>query len=123
MHPLVGWLPRFVARVPSTVRTKLLVAFLAMVLLFVLLGAVGLGRTLFGVLLVLAYGVGMAGTLTAAGLTLVGLQRRWARRKQPPNRRWLALSARLGRLMPTATGSLVLLVGLGLVGRAAATLF
>jgi hypothetical protein len=35
----------------------------------------------------------------------------------------LAVSARLGRLMPTATGSLVLLVGLGLVGRAAATLF
>ena len=43
MHPLVSWLPRFVARVPSTIRTKLLVAFLAMVLLFVLLGAVGLG--------------------------------------------------------------------------------
>ena len=43
MHPSVSWLPRFVARVPSTVRTKLLVAFLAMVLLFVLLGAVGLG--------------------------------------------------------------------------------
>ena len=43
MRPLVSWLPRFVARVPSTIRTKLLVAFLAMVLLFVLLGAVGLG--------------------------------------------------------------------------------
>ena len=43
MHSLVSWLPRFVARVPSTIRTKLLVAFLAMVLLFVLLGAIGLG--------------------------------------------------------------------------------
>ena len=42
MRPLVSWLPRFVARVPSTIRTKLLVSFLAMVLLFVLLGAVGL---------------------------------------------------------------------------------
>jgi ABC-type nickel/cobalt efflux system permease component RcnA len=92
--------------------------------LIVLLGAVGLGRTLFGVLLVLAYGLGMAGTLTAAGLALVGLQKRWARRTRVSTRtRWLAVSARLGRLMPTATGSLVLLVGLGLVGRAAATLF
>ncbi len=92
--------------------------------LIVLLGAVGLGRTLFGVLLVLAYGLGMAATLTAAGLALVGLQRRWTRRVGLRERtaRWQAVAARLGRIMPTATGSLVLLVGLGLVGRAAATL-
>jgi ABC-type nickel/cobalt efflux system permease component RcnA len=92
--------------------------------LIVLLGAVGLGRTLFGVLLVLAYGLGMAGTLTAAGLALVGLQKRWARRTRLRGgpARWQAVSARIGRVMPTATGSLVLLVGLGLVGRAAATL-
>jgi ABC-type nickel/cobalt efflux system permease component RcnA len=92
--------------------------------LIVLLGAVGLGRTLFGVLLVLAYGLGMAATLTAAGLALVGLQRRWATRAglRARTARWHAVSARFGRIMPTATGSLVLLVGLGLVGRAAATL-
>lgn len=92
--------------------------------LIVLLGAVGLGRTVFGVLLVLAYGLGMAATLTAAGLALVGLQRRWAERARLRERtaRWQAVSARLGRIIPAATGSLVLLVGLGLVGRAAAGL-
>jgi nickel/cobalt exporter len=44
--------------------------------LLVLLGAIGLGRTWFGVGLVLSYGFGMAGTLTAAGLLLVGLRDR-----------------------------------------------
>ena len=39
--------------------------------LVVLLGAIALGRTVFGVLLVLAYGLGMAGVLTAVGLLLV----------------------------------------------------
>jgi signal transduction histidine kinase/HAMP domain-containing protein len=36
------WLPRLVARVPATVHAKLLVAFLAIVVLLVMLGAVGL---------------------------------------------------------------------------------
>jgi ABC-type nickel/cobalt efflux system permease component RcnA len=92
--------------------------------LIVLLGAVGLGRTLFGVLLVIAYGLGMAGTLTAAGLLLVGLQRRWARRANAdaPAGRWRRLAGRLSAAAPAATGSLVLIVGLGLLGRAAATL-
>jgi ABC-type nickel/cobalt efflux system permease component RcnA len=91
--------------------------------LIVLLGAIALGRTWFGVLLVLAYGVGMAATLTAAGLALVGLQRRWAARTRlRGGERWNPLAARLSRLMPSATGSLVLIVGVGLVGRAAATL-
>ena len=39
--------------------------------LVVLLGAIALGRTVFGVALVLGYGIGMAATLTAAGLILV----------------------------------------------------
>ncbi|MEW2812363.1 sulfite exporter TauE/SafE family protein [Streptomyces massasporeus] len=38
--------------------------------LLVLLGAIALSRTSFGVLLVVGYGVGMALTLTAAGLLL-----------------------------------------------------
>ena len=37
-----GWLPRLVARVPATVHRKLLVAFLAMVVLLILVGVVGL---------------------------------------------------------------------------------
>ena len=80
--------------------------------LIVLLGAVGLGRTAFGVLLVLAYGVGMAAMLTAAGLVLVRIRDRWASRP----RRTLA---RLAALAPTGTAALVLCVGLGLAGRAA----
>ena len=80
--------------------------------LIVLLGAVGLGRTAFGVLLVLAYGVGMAAMLTAAGLVLVRVRDRWTSRP----RRTLA---RLAALAPTGTAALVLCVGLGLAGRAA----
>src|SRR5262249_45520995 len=64
--------------------------------LIVLLGAVGLGRTAFGVLLVVAYGVGMAAMLTAAGLVLVRVRDRWASRP----RRALA---RLTALAPTGT--------------------
>jgi nickel/cobalt transporter (NicO) family protein len=80
--------------------------------LIVLVGAVGLGRTAFGVLLVVAYGAGMAATLTAAGLVLVRVRDRWTSRP----RRTLA---RLAALAPTGTAALVLCVGLGLVGRAA----
>ena len=39
--------------------------------LVVLLGAIALGRTWFGITLVLCYGIGMAATLTAAGILLV----------------------------------------------------
>ena len=79
--------------------------------LVVLLAAVGLGRTAFGVGLVLAYGVGMAGTLTAAGLLLVRVRDRWGRN-------WLR-SPRWLKAAPFATAGLVLVVGLGLSARAA----
>ena len=39
---MMDWLPRLVARVPATVHTKLLVAFLAIVVLLIAVGAVGL---------------------------------------------------------------------------------
>ena len=80
--------------------------------LIVLLGAVGLGRTAFGVLLVIAYGAGMAATLTAAGLVLVRVRDRWAAR---PGR----TLARVAALAPAGTALLVLCVGIGLAGRAA----
>jgi ABC-type nickel/cobalt efflux system permease component RcnA len=80
--------------------------------LIVLLGAVGLGRTAFGVLLVVAYGVGMAAMLTAAGLVLVRVRDRWTSR---PHR----TRTRLTALAPAGTAALVLCVGLGLAGRAA----
>ncbi len=47
--------------------------------LIVLLGAVALGRTVFGIGLVTAYGLGMAGTLVGAGLVFVVLRDRSAR--------------------------------------------
>jgi nickel/cobalt transporter (NicO) family protein len=83
--------------------------------LVVLLGAIGLGHTAFGVVLVAAYGVGMAGTLTAAGLLLIRLRDRWTAR---PHR---ALT-RLAGLIPAGSAALVLCVGLGLAGRAAMAL-
>ncbi|WP_328584482.1 nickel/cobalt transporter [Streptomyces sp. NBC_00370] len=86
--------------------------------LVVLLGAVALGRTAFGVLLVLGYGLGMAATLTLAGLLLVRLRERIDRStRTATSPRWAALT-RLAAVGPIATSSLVLLVGIGLTLRA-----
>lgn len=79
--------------------------------LVVLLGAIALGRTGFGILLVLAYGLGMAATLTAAGLVLLKVRDRWAGR--------LSRFRRLRLAGPYAAGAMVLLVGVGLAARAA----
>ncbi|MGW8571273.1 nickel/cobalt transporter [Streptomyces niveus] len=87
--------------------------------LVVLLGAVALGRTAFGVLLVLGYGLGMAGTLTLAGLLLVRLRDRVERStRAAAATRWKGLR-KLARWGPVATSALVLLVGIGLTLRAA----
>ncbi|GAA2374897.1 hypothetical protein Cme02nite_04260 [Catellatospora methionotrophica] len=74
--------------------------------LVVLLGAAALGRLWFGIVLVIVYGLGMAGMLTAAGLLLLRARERWA---------WL------GRLtVPAeATASVIIVVGCGLAARAA----
>jgi nickel/cobalt transporter (NicO) family protein len=80
--------------------------------LIVLLGAVGLGRTASGVLPVVACGVGMAATPTAAGLVPLRVRDRWTSRP----RRTLA---RLAALAPADTAALVICLGLGLAGRAA----
>lgn len=92
--------------------------------LVVLLAAIGLGRTAFGVLLVVAYGAGMAATLTGAGLLLLAVQRRLTavtNRTSPD--RWVdrlrTLGARLSAATPAATAGLVLVVGAGLALRAA----
>ena len=83
--------------------------------LVVLLGAIALGRTWFGVLLVLGYGAGMAATLTAAGLLLIKVRDRFdhlalADRLRRRSRRLLALT-------PAITATMVLVVGLGLAVR------
>ncbi|MFG3037203.1 nickel/cobalt transporter [Streptomyces sp. NPDC048330] len=87
--------------------------------LVVLLGAVALGRTAFGVLLVLAYGLGMAATLTLAGLLLLHVKDRIRTLgdSHPRARRLVDTAARVG---PTATSCLVVLVGIGLTARALA---
>jgi ABC-type nickel/cobalt efflux system permease component RcnA len=84
--------------------------------LVVLLGAAALGRTWFGVVLVVTYGLGMAATLTAAGLLLVRVASRWAGRLP----RALA-TGRLAAATPLMTAGVVLVVGLGLAARSLAT--
>ncbi|MFJ8434047.1 nickel/cobalt transporter [Kitasatospora sp. NPDC094019] len=82
--------------------------------LVVLLGAVALGRTLFGAALVLAYGLGMAATLTAVGLLLVRLGDRLTAAADGP------VVGRLRRIAPYSallTALLILTVGVGLVVR------
>jgi len=83
--------------------------------LVVLLGAIALGRAWFGLVLVVAYGLGMAGTLTAAGLVLVRARRFIDRRARSGNSRVIGLA----RLVPMATSALIVVVGLTLVARAA----
>lgn len=87
--------------------------------LVVLLGAVALGRTAFGVLLVVGYGLGMAATLTLAGLLLVRLRDRFEARADKYVR-LRAPIARLSGFVPAASAGLVLLVGVLLTLRASA---
>ncbi len=82
--------------------------------LLVLLAAIALGRTAFGVILVLGYGLGMAGALTAAGLILVRLRGRLGRVLDGR----AATMTRLVNALPVATACLVLVVGIALTLRA-----
>lgn len=87
--------------------------------LVVLLGAVALGRTAFGVLLVIGYGLGMAATLTLAGLLLVRLRERIESHDRARTLRHNPLLRKLARTGPVITSLLVVGVGLGLTLRAA----
>ena len=80
--------------------------------LVVLLGAVALGRTWFGVLLVIGYGAGMACTLTGVGFALA----RW--RDALERRSGGRFGTVAKRILPVATASLIVIVGIGLAGRA-----
>jgi ABC-type nickel/cobalt efflux system permease component RcnA len=96
--------------------------------LVVLLAAIGLGRTAFGILLVIAYGVGMAATLAGAGLLLVMVQRRLARATTRtgltgPAARASAVAARVNTAIPAVTAALVLILGAGLAYRASVSVF
>ncbi len=81
--------------------------------LVVLLGAIALGRTWFGIGLVLGYGVGMALTLVAAGFLIVRARATLDRRLGGR-----AGMARLTRALPVMTASFVVIAGVGLAARA-----
>jgi ABC-type nickel/cobalt efflux system permease component RcnA len=82
----------------------------------VLLGAAALGRTWFGVLLVLGYGAGMAATLCGIGLALA----RWRDRVERHSAGRLVGLMR--RLAPPVTAGIIVVVGVGLAVRATALL-
>jgi ABC-type nickel/cobalt efflux system permease component RcnA len=85
--------------------------------LIVLLSAVALGRTWFGVVLVAGYGLGMAIVLTLAGILMVEIRDRLQRRVDDSTGRAARLARRWARLGPILTAGLVVVVGSGLVMR------
>ncbi|MEU0666187.1 nickel transporter [Streptomyces lavendulocolor] len=85
----------------------------------VLIGAAALGQAWFGLLLVLAYGAGVALTLAGAGFAVVRLRETTRRRLvRRPRGRLVALA---NRMAPLGTATVVLVLGCGLVLRGAAT--
>jgi ABC-type nickel/cobalt efflux system permease component RcnA len=90
--------------------------------LIVLLSAIALGRTWFGIVLVIGYGVGMAVVLTLAGLLLVGVRNRLRQRLGGASGRISAAAQRWTRLVPMLTALLVLVVGAGLAIRSITTI-
>ncbi|MET9446911.1 nickel transporter [Streptomyces cinerochromogenes] len=90
----------------------------------VLVGAAALGKAWFGLLLVVAYGAGLALTLTAAGFAVVRLGAGAARvlERRP---RWTAhpLTALVRRTLPLVSALAVLALGMGLVLKGAASAF
>ncbi|MGW3150250.1 urease accessory protein UreH domain-containing protein [Streptomyces sp. NPDC001177] len=88
----------------------------------VLVGAAALGQAWFGLLLVVAYGVGLALTLTAAGFAVVKLGT-GINRVMDGRPRWTThpLTALVRRTMPLASAFVVLALGAGLVLKGAAS--
>ncbi|MFE7167567.1 sulfite exporter TauE/SafE family protein [Streptomyces sp. NPDC057616] len=88
----------------------------------VLVGAAALGQAWFGLLLVVAYGIGLAITLTAAGFAVVklgtGMNRLLDRRP-----RWTGhpLASLVRRTAPLGSAFLVVALGVGLVLKGAAS--
>ncbi|MET8178261.1 nickel transporter [Streptomyces sp. NPDC005336] len=90
----------------------------------VLVGAAALGQAWFGFVLVLAYGLGLACTLTLAGFAAVRLGRRATERltaRRASGGRVNRLLGVLHRASPIGTAAVVLALGCGLVLRGAAT--
>lgn len=77
--------------------------------LVVLLAAVAQNEVALGLLLIVAFSVGLAGTLTALGLGVV-----YARRLMPRFR----FGGRIARALPAASAVVIMIVGLALTARA-----
>jgi ABC-type nickel/cobalt efflux system permease component RcnA len=77
--------------------------------LVVLLSAVALGRVGFGLLLVFAFSLGLAGVLTGLGLLLVSAKRLFER---------VPTQMRLVRILPAMSALFVALLGLGITTQA-----
>jgi len=84
--------------------------------LVVLLGGIALNRAWFGVALVAAYGLGMAGVLVGAGMLL--LRARTGLESRVRTGRF----ARVAAVLPVATACLVVIAGLVIAARAASTI-
>ncbi|MWA10102.1 urease accessory protein UreH domain-containing protein [Streptomyces sp. BA2] len=107
---------------PPTIRGALFLGFAGGLVpspsaVVVLVGAAALGEAWFGLLLVLAYGVGLAVTLTAAGFLVVRVGSLAGRRVHGP--RWLRRTTH--RFLPLGSAFVVLALGCGLVFKGAAT--
>lgn len=88
--------------------------------LVVLLGGIALGRAWFGVLLVLAYGIGMALALVATGLLLVQARdriERWSTARDLAGRRTRGTLV-VARALPVLTAGLVVVIGVSLSSQA-----
>ncbi len=84
----------------------------------VLMGAVALGHAWFGLLLVLAYGLGLAATLAGIGMFITGSGRCLATRMPGLRDRAHRIPA---RLVPAGSAALVVLLGVTLAVRSLAT--
>ncbi|KAB2367170.1 urease accessory protein UreH domain-containing protein [Actinomadura montaniterrae] len=83
----------------------------------VLLGAAAVGHAWFGFLLVLAYGLGLALTLTAVGVLVTGIGRRLAAVLPRLRARIPRLPRIPAHLVPTGSAVLVVILGAGLTLR------
>jgi nickel/cobalt exporter len=79
----------------------------------VLLGATAIGRAWFGAILVVAYGIGMGGTLVMAGVVLARARRRFDLRRHSER------AFRYAAIFPLVTAIVITASGLWLVARAA----
>jgi ABC-type nickel/cobalt efflux system permease component RcnA len=77
--------------------------------LVLLLSAIAIGRVGFGLLLVLAFSLGLAGVLTGLGLLLVYAKQRFKQLTQPK---------RLVGILPTVSAFVISLIGLGITAQA-----